>query len=196
MPVRPCRGLVAAVALPLAGCVTTVPPPGPDPYAPLAIEHGRITGVEPAQRPSSAPAGAVFGGILGLLLSGPSAGEKLAGMAVGATAGGVLTAASEGPTQGWVFTVQFPDGRLVRVMTEQADLRVGDCVAVETGRWVNLRRVSGAFCDAAPLPPDGWEQRARDDAARCQAAKDELVGAQGREQVDAAVRKVRVLCGT
>jgi len=195
MPVHPIRNPLAA-AVALAGCAGAPPPPGPDPYAPLTIEHGRITYVELAQRPSNAPAGAVFGGILGLLLSGPGAGEKLAGLAVGATAGGVLTAASEGPTQGWVFSIQFPDGRLARVMTEQGDLRVGDCVAVESGRWVNLRRVSGALCEPAPPPPDVWEQRAREDASRCQAAKDELVRAQGREQVDAAVRKVRVLCGT
>ena len=200
MPAHPLRSAAARAALALlaasvAGCASAPPGrPPPEPYAPVAIEHGRITHAEWTQRPSSAPAGAAFGGLLGLLFSGPSPGERVLGVAAGATAGGVLTAAAEGTTQGWVFTVELAAGRQVRVLTEQADLRVGDCVAVETGRYVNLRRVSGALCDGPA--PAGWADRAQEDAARCEAAKEELLRAQGKEAVDAAVRKARVLCGT
>jgi outer membrane lipoprotein SlyB len=192
--------LVAAVAV-ASGCATSPEGPPPEPYVAIAIEHGRIVEAEHVARPSNAPAGAMLGGLIGLVASGhhphhPA--EALAGMIAGAFVGGVVTAAAESAMPAWMYTVTLLDGRTVRIVTEQPDLRPGDCVAVETARFTNLRRVSGALCETAPSEPDdaALSQRAQEDAARCSAAKEELLRARSRDEVDVAVRKVRVLCGT
>jgi hypothetical protein len=186
------------LALTAAGCATSPPAPPPEPHAAIVIDHGRILAVEPVARPSHVPAGAMVGGLIGLIASGHHPAEKLAGMIAGAFVGGAVTAAAESALPAWMYTVGLLDGRTVRVVTEQSDLRPGDCVAVETERFTNLRRVSGALCEPAPPEPDvpALAQRAQEDAARCTAAKEELLRAQSTEEVDVAVRKVRVLCGT
>ncbi len=182
---------LAAVA-PLAGCVAVQDVPA-EPY-PFRIDYGRVESVEIVPRPSNAPAGAMVGGLLGLLLSGPSAAEKVVGVAAGATAGGVLTAAAEQSSPARAYGVRFADGRFQKIYAEPLELREGDCVAVESGRYVNVRRVSSAHCEPGPLPPP-YPRKGQSDAEQCAAAKEELLHAQGRDAVDAAVRKVRVLCG-
>jgi hypothetical protein len=214
--------LSLALALVGSGCVVEhqVPPQG----RPVAVEHGRIVAAELLQRPSAAQQGAVVGGLLGFMLSGRSAPEKLFGTFWGAAAGSAVAEANAGPRQAWGYTVQFRDGRTQRVLTERPDLRQGDCVAVESARYVNLRRVSDAFCApagapaAGPLPPAApqppaepqlpteprvesepppdaaIEDKVRADAARCEEAKDELAGSKSREETEIAVRKVRVFC--
>jgi hypothetical protein len=213
---RPLLVLAAAAA----GCVVEhrVPPA----TRPVAVEHGRVVGAELVQRPSAAQQGAVVGGLLGFMLSGRSAPEKILGTFWGAAAGSAIAEENAGPRQAWSYAVQFRDGRTARVMTERPDLRQGDCVAVESARYVNLRRVSDAFCEAPPpayrppadsAPPDAAapaaaapdaapppprdptiEERVQADASRCEEAKDELARSRGREETEAAVRKVRVFC--
>lgn len=198
-----------------SGCVVEhrVPTSG----RPIAVEHGRVVGAELVQRPSAAQQGAVVGGLLGFILSGRSAPEKIFGTFWGAAAGSAIAESNEGPRQAWAYTVQFGDGRTQRVLTERPDLRQGDCVAVELARYVNVRRVSDALCEPSPAadlrppadsapptadsapppppPPDATiEERVQADASRCEGAKDELARAKGREETEAAIRKVRVFC--
>lgn len=201
MAFRPLLALAAALAVASAGCATAPPGPPPEPYTAIAIEYGRIAAVERVARPSNAPAGALLGGLIGLVASGghhhhPA--DQLAAMIAGAFVGGAVTAAAESAMPGWMYTVGLLDGRTVRVVTEQPDLRPGDCVAVETAQFTNLRRVSGALCEPPPPEPDdaAVARTAQEDAARCSAAKEELLRARTAEEVDVAVRKVRVLCGT
>lgn len=198
-PRRRCPlAVLLLLGLTLPRCATPPGGPPPAPYVAIAVEHGRIVEVENVSGPSNAPAGAMLGGLVGLVASGHHPGEKLAGMIAGAFLGGALTAAAESRLPAWMYTVSLLDGRTVRVVTEQTDLRPGDCVAVETDRFTNLRRVSGALCDPAPPEPrdDALSRSVQEDAARCAAAKEELLRARGRDEVDVAVRKVRVLCGT
>lgn len=188
---------VTLAAFSLAGCAAVQEPPL-EHHVPITIEHGRVVAVEHVQRPSSAPGGALVGGLLGLALSGDGAAEKLVGAVAGAAVGGTVTAAAEGPLTGWAYTVALRGGRAVRIVTEYGDLREGDCVALEHGRWANLRRVSPALCE--PPPPPSYAERdlaarERRGAEQCALAKEELVRAHTREEVDVAVRKVRVLCG-
>lgn len=201
IPVRAPVLVLLVLASSGAGCVVQhrVPPPyGP----PISVEHGRVTGAELVQRPSAAPEGAVVGGLLGFLFSGGSAPEKLFGTFAGAAVGSAVAESNAGPRQGWIYTVQFRDGRSLRVMTERPDLRQGDCVAVESARYVNLRRVSEALCEPPPAVPDPArgraqgqiDERVQADASRCEAAKEELTRAKSREETEIAVRRVRVFC--
>lgn len=195
----PSRTLIVAVALaPLAvGCV--VAEPVPTHGRPIAVEHGRIVATEVVQRPSTAAQeGAMVGGFLGFLLSGRSLPEKVFGTFWGAAAGSAVAEANAGPRQGFVYTVRYGDGRTQRVLTERPDLRDGDCVAVESARYVNLRRVPDALCEpppaaAAPAEPV-IEERVQAQAARCEEAKDDLTRAKSKEETEIAVRKVRVFC--
>lgn len=186
----PRLALLAALA-PLAACVAVQTPDA----APFRIDYGTVESVEAVPQPSNVPGGAVVGGVLGLLLSGPSAAEKLVGVAVGATAGGVVGAAADeaNANAARAYVVRFADGRAQRIYAEPLALRPGDCVAVESGRYVNVRRVSPAYCQPGPLPAPS-PAMSEDEARQCAAAKDELVHAQGREAVDLATRKVRLLC--
>ena len=184
------RAALLAALAPLAACVAVQPAPE---EAPFRIDYGRVASVEVVPRPSQAPAGAVVGGVLGLLLSGPSAAEKLVGVVTGATAGGVIGAAADQANPARAYVIQLADGREQRVYAEPLGLREGDCVAVESGRYVNVRRVSPAYCQPGPLPEPS-PAMSEDQARQCAAAKDELVHAQGREAVDLATRKVRLLC--
>ena len=88
--------------------------------------------------------------------------------------------------------VKLIDGPEIKVSIEQQDIRIGDCVAVESGQHTNIRRVGSVHCEAKtqPKPLSHHQQVAND----CQTAKDELSKAQTNEEVDLAVKKVRVLC--
>jgi hypothetical protein len=190
--------LVAALLASTAGCMVHHVPSSPPPGAQIPIQHGRIVGAELVQRPSAAGEGAMVGGFLGFLLSGRSLPEKVLGAMWGAAAGSAVAEANAGPRQAWVYTVQLLDGRSERVMTERPDLRQGDCVAVESARYVNLRRVADALCDlpppaAAPVEPS-IEQGSQEDAARCAEAKEALTQAKTKEETEIAIRRVRVLC--
>jgi outer membrane lipoprotein SlyB len=194
----PARLLLAAALAPLAtGCMVhhAVPPSG----RPISVEHGRIVGAELVQRPSdAAQEGAIVGGFLGFLLSGRSLPEKIFGAWLGAAAGSAVAESNAVARQGWVYTVRYRDGRTQRVMTERPDLRQGECVAVESARYVNLRRVADALCEpppaaAAPAEPS-IQQQSQAEASSCEAAKDELTKAKTREETEVAIRKVRVFC--
>ena len=69
-------------------------------------------------------------------------------------------------------------------------MRVGDCVALEQGGYVNLRLVDDRQCAAgAKAPPNATR-----DASACNAAKDEVLKPQDDEAFARAERKVRLLC--
>jgi hypothetical protein len=90
---------------------------------------------------------------------------------------------------------------VVQVVTDQTEIRVDDCVAVEqAGETVNLRRVAANQCtqasaaDAAPAaaPAAGESGQANKE---CLAAKQELVDATTKEQADLVAMKIKTLCG-
>jgi hypothetical protein len=76
------------------------------------------------------------------------------------------------------------------VVTDEAGLRVGDCVAVEQGPYVNLRLAADAKCATSAKP----SATATREAAACTAAKDEVAKAKDEESFNLAERKMRLLC--
>jgi len=83
------------------------------------------------------------------------------------------------------------DGGVVAVDTEQEDMVVGDCVVVEKGQYVNIRRVSSINCKPEYQQNPEHHKSA---ASNCQVAKDELNNANTDETIEQAVIKVRTLC--
>ena len=86
----------------------------------------------------------------------------------------------------------------MQIVTEQTEIRVDDCVIVEeAGGRANIRRTALSACDAASQAimnaPD-IQAELQEEAAECTAAKEGLVNAETDDQMDFAVRKIKILC--
>jgi len=94
----------------------------------------------------------------------------------------------------------------VRVVSDQAGKRIGDCVAVEQGQFANIRLVADSRCGsspaasaapakaapakAAPPPPADVQQ-----ATACEQAKAQVLAAATDDEFNVAERRMRLLCG-
>ena len=81
-------------------------------------------------------------------------------------------------------------------MSDQREIRQGDCVAVEkAGDTANIRRVSASYCEKSnEAAVQAVASEARKDAEECAAAKQQLVDAETAQEADLAGRKVGLLC--
>ena len=62
----------------------------------------------------------------------------------------MIASRAQGDLNGMQYTVEIGPGTRVTVVTDQTQVRIGDCVNVEqTGNMANVRRVSQALCEAA-----------------------------------------------
>ena len=160
----------------------------------IRVRYAEVTDIDRVKLPSNAPAGAVVGGFTGLILSRNSSGRKQVASGVGgAVLGGLATAALEGDRMGYSYRLQFANGDTSNFITEKGYLQVGDCVSVERGEYANIRRVAAILCDGRQ--PVAADQKHVREAEQCHEAKDQLLAASTEEQVEAAARKVSILCG-
>jgi outer membrane lipoprotein SlyB len=164
----------------------------------VTIQYGTVTAAREVDLKSDAvPAGAVVGGALGLASGkGKSSSKKARNALVGAAAGGAIASASQGSQKGMLYDVDIGAGGKTQVVSDQREIRSGDCVAVErAGDTANLRRVSAAYCDKANASAiTAVASEARKDADECASAKQQLVDATTIEQTDLASRKLELLC--
>ena len=159
------------------------------------VQFGTVRNVEQVNLQSDVPAGALIGGTLGLITSG--GGRNAPRNAIlGAAVGAAATSVAQGNRMGIAYTVAMLDGSTVRIISDQSEIRVGDCVAIErAGETNNIRREHSAYCASQNQQAvREIQQQAQEVAAQCQAAKDELVKASTPEAVDLATRKVQLLC--
>jgi hypothetical protein len=162
------------------------------------IQYGVVTASKEVDLSSNAvPKGALIGGGIGLLTTrrGPSRQNRTRNVIVGTAAGAAIGAASSSGDTGILYDVNTGAG-VVQVVTDQTEIRVDDCVAVEqTGETANLRRVSTDYCtqasaaDAAPAADQPGQAN-----KGCIAAKQELVEAETKEEADLAAMKIKTLC--
>jgi hypothetical protein len=160
------------------------------------IRFGTVRNVQQVPLQSDAATGALVGGTIGLVAS-PRGGSRAARNAIiGAAAGGAVTAAAQGNRTGFSYTVELNDGSMVRIISDQREIRPGDCVAIEqVGQTSNIRRQPSAFCAREySQAVQAVSQDTQAAAARCEAAKEELVMATTPEAVDLASRKIDLLC--
>jgi hypothetical protein len=185
------RSCICLVALAAVGCDTQSFRVGQR----TSVQFGTVRQVEQVQLQSDVPAGALIGGTIGLIASGGSRTaprNAILGAAVGAGA----TAAVQGNRTGIAYTVAMLDGSTVRIISDQSEIRVGDCVAIErAGDTNNIRREHPAYCARENQQAvEGVRRDTEAAAARCEEAKEELVRATSPEAVDLATRKVSLLC--
>jgi outer membrane lipoprotein SlyB len=155
------------------------------------VGYGKITAVKPVKVEDSKAqiGGAVVGGLVGLISGRGHSGSNQALRAVGGGVAGQQIGKLASTKQAFEYTILM-GGSTTTVITDEAGLRVGDCVAVERGSYNNLRLMADAQCQPKARPPAA----ATSDANACNAAKQEVVKAQTDEAFDRAERKMRLLC--
>jgi len=167
----------------------------------MTVGYGRITAVRPTtvDNRTAQVGGTLVGGALGVATgSGRSSSNRALRGAGGAFAGNRIAGAMSG-AQAFEYTVLI-GGQTTTIITEQAGLRVGDCVSVERGNFNNLRLAADARCNpprpannakAAPPPAPA---AAVQEATACDQAKEQLLAANTDEEFDRAERRMRLLC--
>ena len=165
----------------------------------VTIQHGVVTGGRQVDLNSGAvPRGAVVGGALGLASAkGKKSSKKTRNTIIGAAAGSAVAGSAQGDTRGMVYEVKLTGSAgISQVVTDQREIRVGDCVAVErAGETANLRRVSDAYCEeASAAAVAAVAEESAEEATECYAAKEAVVNASTVEEAELAALKMRLLC--
>lgn len=164
----------------------------------VSVQYGVVTSVRQVDLKSGAvPAGVLVGGTLGLAsASGKSSSKKARNAIIGAAAGAAVAGAAQGSTQGMLYEVNLGGQGAVQVVSDQREIRIGDCVAVEkAGDTANVRRVSESFCDPANAQAvSAVAAPMQREAEECLAAKQQLVDATTESAADMAARKIELLC--
>jgi len=170
--------------------------------AQTSVTYGRITAV-PMTTQENARAqttGALLGGGIGLATGSGQSGSNRALRAVAGGFAGQQIGRLTSNRQAFEYTVLVGNST-IRMVTDEAGLRVGDCVAVERGSFNNLRLVDDARCappraasGAASRPAPAPPPEARRVADACVQAKERLLAAETEDAFDLAERRVRLLC--
>ena len=170
--------------------------------AQTSVNYGRITAVNlvTEQNRAAQTGGAILGGALGAA----SGSNRSSGTRALRAGGGVLAGQQLGriatQRQTFEYTILIDGTSTVRMVTDEAGLRVGDCVAVERGGFNNLRLVDDSRCNPRPAaqgqkaaPPKATAADIRQ-ADACIQAKDRLLDAETEDDFERAYRRVRLLC--
>ena len=187
---------IALAALTLVACATN----GQRAGQAITIQTGRVVAAQPVDLQSQAGRGVAVGGILGYAATSSRRGSsrRARNTILGAAAGGLIASTAQGSLSGMEYTVETGSGARVRVVTDQTEIRIGDCVNVEqAGRGTaNVRRVSSALCEATASNTVDPDIRANmtESADLCLAAKERLLDAETDAQIEAAIRRVKILC--
>lgn len=164
----------------------------------VTVQYGIVqAGREVELQSNAVPAGAIVGGSLGLLSAkGKSSGKKARNVIIGGVAGSAIAGGSKGSNRGMLYEVDLGASGLTQVVTDQREIRTGDCVAVEkAGDTANLRRVTSAYCNpenAAAVTSVADETR--EEAEECLAAKQQLMEAESMDALELAKIKIELLC--
>ncbi len=144
------------------------------------------------------PKGALIGAGVGLLSTrrGPSRQDRTRNVIVGSAAGAAIGSAKSSGQTGILYDVKVSTG-VIQVVTDQTEMRVDDCVAVEQmNDTVTLRRVDQDNCtQARATQADPVPSGSGDVSSNCAAAKQQLLDAKTKEEAELAGMKVKMLCG-
>jgi len=174
--------------------------------AQVRVQYGRITNVQTTtvDNSTSQNVGTLVGGGIGLVSGSGQSGSNRALRGLGGAAAGRGVGTLAGRSQAFEYTVLVDGMTTVRVVSDQAGKRVGDCVAVEQGQFSNIRLVPDSRCagraqpapakaapaKAAPAPAADVQQ-----ASACEQAKAQLLAANTDEEFERGERRMRLLCG-
>lgn len=204
MNTRPAAPHTASALAALVVLALSAPPAS----AQTRVQYGRITAVAPTtvNDTTARNVGTLVGGGIGLATGGGQSSSNRALRTVGGAAAGRGVANLATRSQAFEYTVLIGGTSTIRIVSDQAGKRVGDCVAVEQGQFSNIRLVADSRCapppaarPAAPAAtPAPAAQPAPADvevASACEQAKQQVLGAETDEAFAMAERRMRLLCG-
>ena len=187
---------IVMFTLAIVACSTTGVNPR-DKNVTINISYGTIKSTEAVNLQSEVGKSAAIGGLWGLLGNARGNSSDLVGGAVfGALFMGGVTKIAEGSREAEAYEVELKDGSVVKVVIDDKELVIGDCVALEQGKTTNLRKVAHDLCGTSFEDSDDLEIAAemKEDAEHCHAAKLQLLDAATEAEVNNALKKVKVLC--
>ncbi len=167
--------------------------------ASATIRVGEVVSVRQVKlKDDSVAKGALLGGVIGLATtSGKGSKSTRKRVGIGLAAGAIAGSAKQKPT-GMQYSVRTADGAIIQVVTDQRDIRMGDCVAVEeSGGHANIRRMAQTACQSASqavLEDPAIKQEMQEEAAECLKAKEQVLAAETETEIEVAVRKMSILC--
>ncbi len=175
-----------------------------DAGAQMRVQYGRITNVQATTvtDSTSRAVGTLVGGGIGLATGSGQSGSNRALRGIGGAAAGRGVGTLAGRSQAFEYTVLVDGTTTVRIVSDQAGKRIGDCVAVEQGQFSNIRLVPDARCaprpqaapaKAAPPPPPPAAEVQQ--ATACEQAKEQVLAAKTDDEFTVAERRMRLLCG-
>jgi outer membrane lipoprotein SlyB len=187
----------AAICLPLAVS------------AQVRVQYGRITNVQMVTETDNRArtVGTVVGGGIGLATGSGQSGSNRALRTVGGAAAGRGVGALAGRSQAFEYTVLIDGTSTIRIVSDQAGKRAGDCVAVEQGQFANIRLVPDSRCNPPPrqaaapapapaaAPPPAPVAADVEQATACEQAKAQVLAAATDDEFNLAERRMRLLCG-
>ena len=163
----------------------------------VKVQHGIVVKAERVDlTDSKTTQGALVGGTIGLVASSGKSGKtKRRNTALSAVAGGLIGSARSTTQMGMMYTVEIAGGA-VKVVTDQTEIHMGDCVVVEeTSQGTNLRRVNAEVCNpAATEVVAELQDEFVEEAEECAMARKELAEAKTDAEFDRALMKVDILC--
>lgn len=173
--------------------------------AQVRVQYGRITNVQATTvtDQSARTVGTLVGGGIGLATGSGQSGSNRALRTLGGAAAGRGVGSVAGRSQAFEYTVLVDGTTTVRIVSDQAGKRIGDCVAVEQGQFSNIRLVPDSRCapraGAAPAakaaPPPAPAPADTQQASACEQAKEQVLAANTDEEFNVAERRMRLLCG-
>lgn len=166
----------------------------------MSIQTGVVIAAQAVNLQSAAGRGAAVGGVVGLATTSRnrSSSRRIRNTAIGAGTGALIARGAQGNLDGMQYTVETGPGSQIVVVTDQTQVRVGDCVTVEQAGsgTANVRRVSDALCEAAfaGQVDEELEKYMAYEADMCLQAKERLMDAETDEAFEVAMRRVKFLC--
>lgn len=161
------------------------------------VTIGIVERADRVQLKSNTGRNALIGGALGWgLARNQSSATQAAAALGGAALGGGATSRAQGDNTAIQYTVRTSAGSAVQIITDQTEIRIGDCVLVEeAGNSANIRRKDPAMCRPAPQEVMSQvEEELQEDASQCDAAKQRLFEAETVEEVEVARQVMEILC--
>jgi len=166
----------------------------------MSIQTGVVIAAQAVNLQSAAGRGAAIGGVVGLAAtsSNRSSSRRIRNTAIGAGTGALIARGAQGNLDGMQYTIETGPGSQIVVVTDQTQVRIGDCVNVEqaSGGTANVRRVADSLCEAAfsnSVDAD-LHTYMQYEADMCQNAKERLMEAETDEAFEVAMRRVNFLC--
>ena len=166
----------------------------------MSIQTGIVVATQAVNLQSAAGRGAVVGGVVGYATtsSRQSSSRRARNTAIGAGTGALIARRAQGSLDGMQYTIETGPGSRIVVVTDQTQIRVGDCVNVEQAGsgTANVRRVSESLCDAVfdNQVDEELQTYMNREADACLQAKDRMMEAETDEAFDIAVRRVDFFC--